>query len=1044
LKRTLTGIAAVTLALGTFAAPMTAAAATKYNPTKVAHEYATTLKPITEGKTESFTVTIKDSHNKAISNALVSFSSSNTSVVTVSKSQVVTNKSGQATVVLTGKKPGTAYVTVKVNGNTHTYKVTVVAGTVAITGAPTDGIAVGQKVNLGLTDNGKTVTSGVTWTVTPDDGAVVQNGKFIASAPGTYTVTASYGGKKATAKVVVYGVASGLKVDAIKPLVANGQSTETITVYAVDANGNKVSNFNGTATVAYATAAKYGSQFYVNGTGTQNAQTLTFVNGKATFQVVATSNPDVTDTFNFSDLKASAGSSVATSVTYPSVTLSTVAPVATSLSLTPDLSGLNADGSSIADITVQVLDQAGQPMNSGSGFVTYSISGQGTFVDGTTASYTHYVTGTDHVKVKSSKGESGNIVVTVSSPTLGTKTVTIPTYVETAPGSIKATASKSSVGGDGVDYTVITVQLLDKNGHLMTDQTGDVVNIAFDSTSNSSLKAYALKTDGTPDITGGAKTSVSLTNGQAKFAVEATSGYTGAATITLTDGNNLTTTVPLTFVSGAAAGISETASASVVKTGDTVSFKVQLVDAKGNPVKKSGVKIDFAVDTNDNHGTLAATSALTDANGVATVSGTADSTAGKFTVTATVSGSSPAQTASATVVVTDAASIATAVVAESGNALKSGTFGAGTTWSNQKFDLQNAVGQVIASGGSATDKVTFTTSDPKVISFDSYDPGSTNTKTVTANAGVATAPTITAKQAGTATITVTDVSVASKPSVTYTITVQPGAPTGNAYIELNGQQISSSNPVVVAANTPVALTIVNVDAGGNPVPVTNQYGASFALNDPDGGQFRATPNGTNIGYVTIPVGQTSVTVYYVNSNAGSYSRMTVTKLDGVSQVFTTSSNVTAGNLVVDTGHEVGNPPLQKLSATKTGNTLKITSTSALSQQDFSGIQNGAAFVQYFKAPANTASFDLYMNGSYLWTAYDGQNTGAVWLDMSHQESDGSGWAKVATAFAKQNTDGSWSLAANPVRTYTLVFRNAAGNVLGGVTYTLDFSGIQIQ
>jgi hypothetical protein len=142
LKRTLTGIAAVTLALGTFAAPMTAVAATKhYNTTKVAHEYATTLKDITVNKTESFTVTIKDSHNKAISGALVSFSSSNTGVVTVSSSQVVTNKSGQATVVLTGHKAGTAYVTVKVNGNTHTYKVTVTApaaATVDISGL-TDG-----------------------------------------------------------------------------------------------------------------------------------------------------------------------------------------------------------------------------------------------------------------------------------------------------------------------------------------------------------------------------------------------------------------------------------------------------------------------------------------------------------------------------------------------------------------------------------------------------------------------------------------------------------------------------------------------------------------------------------------------------------------------------------------------------------------------------------------------------------------------------------------------------------------------------------------
>jgi hypothetical protein len=135
LKRTLTGIAAVTLALGTFAAPMTAAAATKYNSTKVAHEYVTKLQTISVNKTESFTVTIKDSHNKPISNALVYFTSYDKGIATVSSSQVVTNKNGQATVVITGHKAGSTWLKVTVNGLSHWYKVTVAAApTVDLTG----------------------------------------------------------------------------------------------------------------------------------------------------------------------------------------------------------------------------------------------------------------------------------------------------------------------------------------------------------------------------------------------------------------------------------------------------------------------------------------------------------------------------------------------------------------------------------------------------------------------------------------------------------------------------------------------------------------------------------------------------------------------------------------------------------------------------------------------------------------------------------------------------------------------------------------------
>jgi hypothetical protein len=120
LKRTLTGIAAVALALGTFAAPTAtvAMASTHYNNTKIAYESQTTVKPITEGQTEKFTVTLKDSHKKPIKNAYVAFSSSNTKVATVT-GHAVTNSQGQATVTITGKSAGTATITIKVNGKTY-------------------------------------------------------------------------------------------------------------------------------------------------------------------------------------------------------------------------------------------------------------------------------------------------------------------------------------------------------------------------------------------------------------------------------------------------------------------------------------------------------------------------------------------------------------------------------------------------------------------------------------------------------------------------------------------------------------------------------------------------------------------------------------------------------------------------------------------------------------------------------------------------------------------------------------------------------------
>jgi beta-N-acetylglucosaminidase len=162
LKGALTGITAVSLTLGISATPMSAfAATTHYNTTKVAHESATTLKSITVKKTESFTVTIKDSHNKAIGGALVSFTIGNTSVATVSSSHVVTNKYGQAKVVITGHKAGSTTLKVTVNGLSRSYKITVTAPpapTVSISGLSDGQVVLSASHSVTVKSNEKSVS----------------------------------------------------------------------------------------------------------------------------------------------------------------------------------------------------------------------------------------------------------------------------------------------------------------------------------------------------------------------------------------------------------------------------------------------------------------------------------------------------------------------------------------------------------------------------------------------------------------------------------------------------------------------------------------------------------------------------------------------------------------------------------------------------------------------------------------------------------------------------------------------------------------------
>jgi hypothetical protein len=877
LKRTLTGIAAVTLALGTFAAPMTAVAATKYNTTKVAHEYATTLKSITEGKTESFTVTIKDSHNKAISNALVSFSSSNTSVVTVSKSQVATNKSGQATVVLTGKKPGTAYVTVKVNGNTHTYKVTVVAGTVAITGAPTDGIAVGQKVNLGFTDNGKTVTSGVTWTV-DNDAAAVQDGKFIASAPGTYTVTASYGGKKATAKVVVYGQATALQISGAKDIVANTASTETVTITAVDANGNPDRNYNGKADlsingsgVAFATTGQ-ASDFTAgqNGTGT-----VTFTKGVAT--VVLVSNSAVAGlqaklTVTSQDIKDANGNAVSTSAT-----INTLAQVATSVSVKPDSTTLQDNTATSEHVSVQVLDQDGQPMLWGSFPVTVTVSGQGKLVEGTNNTYTTAYVGNGttsnevSVHVSSLTGQSGTIVVNASSSGLKAGSATInavnvgdATAIKLAVASGSSATFSADNGSTGASFTISTV---DKNGYAVTPAqpvTYDVKVTNPDGTTASGITA---------NISGNTLTVTGTKAGTYTVTVSDHAGVLNSASTTVTITAGAAKTVALTSPS--------TGKVNVPQSNPSIKVTAQIEDQYGNPVSAANVPVEFTATQQGSSGasftfngqSTTTYTVNTDSSGKATVTFASQATPNlKWNVTVDkVNGAAPnpAVTPVEVDVVGLPASSLTVSTTVGGNPTSYAKSGDTITFTVTEKD---AYGNPSPNGDRVNVTIPAGLSVPSSGSNLSGD--ATNGYYVTLNQNGTATFTLTAGKAGPQTVTLTDVTNATQ--LTTTVTVSVSANTQSTAMFFNGSGvINQNNPLTVAADTPVAITLAPTDSAGNvAVSSSDLY---YNLGDTtDGGEFRLSPNGAAVTSVKIPAGSTGVTLYYVNHTAGSYYGMTAT------------------------------------------------------------------------------------------------------------------------------------------------------------------------
>ena len=130
----------------------------------------------------------------------VTWSSSNTSVATVSGGKV------------TAKKAGTATITAKVGSKTSACKVTVKAPLKSISlNKSSASVTAGKTVSLSVTYNPSNTTDSksVTWSSSNTSVATVSGGKVTAKKAGTATITAKVGSKTATCKVTVKAASSG-------------------------------------------------------------------------------------------------------------------------------------------------------------------------------------------------------------------------------------------------------------------------------------------------------------------------------------------------------------------------------------------------------------------------------------------------------------------------------------------------------------------------------------------------------------------------------------------------------------------------------------------------------------------------------------------------------------------------------------------------------------------------------------------------------------------------------------------------------------------
>ena len=238
---------------------------------------------ITKGNTETLTATISPSN---ATNKTVTWTTSNSSVATVSNGKV------------TAVAAGTATITAKSNNSkTATCTVTVVNPTVAVTGITLNKtsttITKGNTETLTATISPSNATNKtVTWTTSNSSVATVAGGKITAVAAGTATITAnSNNGKTATCTVTVVNptvAVTGITLNKTSITITKGNSeTLTATITPSNATNKTVTWTTSNSSVATVSGGKVTAVAAGTATITANSN-----NGKTATCTVTVKAPD--------------------------------------------------------------------------------------------------------------------------------------------------------------------------------------------------------------------------------------------------------------------------------------------------------------------------------------------------------------------------------------------------------------------------------------------------------------------------------------------------------------------------------------------------------------------------------------------------------------------------------------------------------------------------------------------------------------------------------------------------------------------------------
>lgn len=702
---------------------------------------------------------------------------------------------------------------------------------------------VGQPITI--TETGE--TGPVSLTVNSAE-ATITGSTFVATAPGTYFVTGKTGtGAAATLKIPVYGTPIGLKVTAPQTLVANGASQATVTVSAIDANGNTVASDNSGVvelTSSLSAAVKVASP------GSEG-----LVNGVATFTVTA-------GTVGGS---AAVLDATTTGLTPGQTTVSLTPQTPTAVSVTPASAVVeNNDGQGMDEISVAVVDQAGEPILLGAYSLSLSLTGPGSIGGKTTATAVYASGHPTTLDVVATQGESGPITITASSQGLTSGSATIQAEPVGQPVALDATLSTPSVTADdlagssyAVPASVLTLTAVDQNGN-PTPWTGtaDITQTSggtpVSNVSLSSSVPFQNQATSTVPLLGNASKASDKVGSYTLTVSDALQKLTGAsATLQVTPG----TPASVSFTDPASG-----ASIFVAAAHPTFTATAQVSDAEGNLVPDGGLPVTFAVSP---AGSASPTTASTGATGIAQSTITVPPTLGatesvSLSVPSGALPTVPTGKLSITVEATVTTSLTARLSYGGGTQAQAGSLADlaittkdayGNPTSGDEVTLVLGAGVTYVGG-----MVTCTTGTPVTCTGPTTDFGGGSFQVT---------------RAGQDQVQVTDISVQPELQATTFIQVLAGSQQNFVFVDANGDPLwnnAVTHTLAFSPGVPVEVWLERTDDWGNQAPFLTSFSLSSSSVSTSGvGEFRLSESGTDLTSTTVPAGTETLPVYYINT-----------------------------------------------------------------------------------------------------------------------------------------------------------------------------------